>query len=150
VTRTFDIERIVTLGDTNFVGNAYFATFIKWQGECREEFLIRHVPGFASRLNGDHTMATVSCSCEYLAEVQFLDGVQVRMSVSPVHFNLMTLHFDYYRVSPGSERLVARGEQVIACVRRSGEEFESAAWPAEALTAAAGVLGADISRAFAE
>ena len=52
MTRTFDIELVATTGDTNMVGNVYFATFIKWQGLCRELCLAKHAPGFLRRLFG--------------------------------------------------------------------------------------------------
>jgi enediyne biosynthesis thioesterase len=115
----FAHERMVTFADTNLVGNVYFANHVAWQGECREHFLAEHAPGVVARLtSGELALVTVSCGCHYFGELYAMDLVSVRMTLRALSFNHVTMDFAYYRVGAGPARLVARGEQAVACMVR--------------------------------
>lgn len=117
----FACELLVTFADTNLVGNVYFSNYLRWQGECRERFLAERAPGVVALLGKDLALVTVSCACEYFAELHALDVVEVRMSLRHIDGGQITMDFGYYRVG-GPVQLVARGEQTIACmIRRDGE-----------------------------
>jgi hypothetical protein len=42
----------------------------------------------------------------------------------------MDLHFDYWRVKPGADLLVARGDQQVMVMRKEGERMVPAPVPA--------------------
>lgn len=128
--RPFEMRHVVSFEDTNVVGNVYYVNHLKWQGRCREMFLRAHSPDLLARMGKDLSLVTVRCSCEYLGELFAFDEVLVRMRLGGLTQGRMSLRFDYYRVSSGTEQLIARGEQEIACMRRDAERFVPSAWPA--------------------
>ena len=118
--RYYEYSHRVGFEDTNLVGNVYFVNHLRWQGRCREMFLLEHAPEVLEELARDLALATVRCSCEYLAEVQAFDEVLVRMRLGAVAQNRITLEFEYWRRAASGDELVARGEQQVACMRREG------------------------------
>jgi enediyne core biosynthesis thioesterase len=121
--RTYDYRHVVTFQDTNVVGNVYFANHIVWQGACREHFLRDHAPGVLNQLGGELALVTVSCQCEYLAELVAFDEVLVKMSLVEALHSRLDLRFDYVRVAPGPEELVAIGRNRITCMKRDGHRM---------------------------
>ncbi|GLX99557.1 acyl-CoA thioesterase [Herbidospora sp. NBRC 101105] len=114
----FAYEHLVTFADTNLVGNVYFANYVAWQGACRERFLADHAPGVLRGLYADLALVTVSCSCEYFAELQAFDQVSIRMTLRSIDLNRIVMGFDYFRIGNGPGQLVARGAQTVACMQR--------------------------------
>ena len=138
MTRYFEYRHQVTFQETNLVGNVYYVNHLAWQGKCRELFLHQHAPELVRELQNGLSLATVRCSCEYLAEVMVFDEVTVRMRLTDLSQNRITLAFEYWRQRAGREELIARGEQQIACMRRNGERLVPTPVPAvlrEALSA---------------
>src|SRR4030095_15490888 len=90
------------------------------QGRCREMFLRDHAPEILDELARDLALATVRCSCDYLAELAAFDEIVVRMRLGEGVQNRTHLLCEYWRRG-GGEELVARGEQVVACMRREGD-----------------------------
>lgn len=127
----FEYQRMVTFADTNLVGNVYFAHYVSWQGECREHFLAEKAPGVLTALADDFALVTVSCACSFLSELYAMDLVSVRMSLHGIQESHIAMNFDYYRLNRGPAELVARGEQVVACLTRSGAELFPAPVPTE-------------------
>jgi enediyne biosynthesis thioesterase len=121
--RFYEYRHIVSFQETNLVGNVYFTNHLVWQGRCREMFLRDHAPDVIGQLNSGLALATVSCSCEYFAELTAFDEVLVRMRLAELVQNRMRMAFEYWRRKNGREELVARGEQQIACMRRDGEKL---------------------------
>jgi enediyne biosynthesis thioesterase len=121
--RYFSHEHLVTFADTNLVGNVYFANYLIWQGACRERFLAAHAPGVLRSLAEDLALVTVSCSCEYFAELFAFDTVSIRMSLRDIDVNRIVMDFDYFRLHSGPGRLVARGTQTVACMKRAGDDL---------------------------
>lgn len=115
----YEMRHSVAFEETNFLGNVYFVNHLKWQGRCREMFLRDHVRGILDDLAAGLRLATVRCSCEYDEELVPFDDVAVRMSLAAIGPSTLTLAFDYVRIRDGAETRVARGEQVIACLRSS-------------------------------
>ena len=121
--RFYEYRHIVSFQETNLVGNVYFTNHLVWQGRCREMFLRDHAPDVIGQLNSGLALVTVSCSCEYFAELMAFDEVIVRMRLAELVQNRMRMAFEYWRRKNGHEELVARGEQQIACMRRDGEKL---------------------------
>jgi enediyne biosynthesis thioesterase len=116
--RVYEYRHRVLFEDTNLVGNVYFTRYLGWQGRCREGFLWEHAPDVLGELERGLGLVTTRCSCEYLGEAFVGDEVAVRMRLARLTRNLISLEFEYWRVSAGEEVLLARGEQQVACVRR--------------------------------
>ena len=119
--RTYEYRHRIGLEETNLLGNVYYVNHLRWQGRCRELFLHEHAPEVLAELGGGLALATVRCTCDYLAELQAFDEVVLRMRLAGVAQNRLTLHFEYWRIAVAGEELVARGEQQIACMRRDGD-----------------------------
>jgi enediyne core biosynthesis thioesterase len=123
VTDRYEYEHVVTLEETNLLGNVYFAHYLRWQGHCREHFLREHAPEIFEELDQEHALVTTRCSCEYLAELGAFDRVLVRMRLGHVVQNRLELLFEYWRKTDEDEELVARGEQELAWLTRQGDRF---------------------------
>jgi enediyne biosynthesis thioesterase len=119
--KAYEYRHLVGFEETNLVGNVYYVNHLRWQGRCREMFLHDHAPEILEELSRDLALATVRCSCEYLAELEAFDEIVLRMRLGGVVQNRITLNFEYWRQNQDGEELIARGEQVIACMRREGK-----------------------------
>ena len=114
--RSFEYRHIVTLDETNVVGNVYFAHYLHWQGHCRELFLATHAPGVLSAIQrGELTIVTVSCSMNYYAECFAFDTIDVAMTLRMSTGSRLAMDFEFRRQTD----LAARGAQTVACMRRT-------------------------------
>jgi len=118
--RVFVLRHTVTFEDTNVVGNVYFANYVRWQGHCRETFLHENAPEVIRDLSDGLRIMTVRCSCEFYAELNAFDELEIRMRLEWQQQNRVSLSFDYVCISRGGEELVARGSQEVAFMRVSG------------------------------
>jgi enediyne biosynthesis thioesterase len=131
----FEYRHLVTLADTNLVGNVYFTNYLAWQGACREHFLAQHAPAVVDRLTQDIALVTVSCSSEFFSELHAMDQVSVRMTLDSIAANRITMNFGYYRLNVDPAQLVARGIQTIACMARQVGQLVPADIPGELVSA---------------
>jgi enediyne biosynthesis thioesterase len=134
---TYEYRHVVGFEETNLLGNVYFVNHLSWQGRCRELFLREHVPDVVAAFSEGLCLITRKCSCEYLTELSAFDEVSIRMSLGELVQNRMTLKFEYWRCRSREEELIARGEQQLICMRRSGKSLVAAEFPdrlTEALT----------------
>ena len=123
--KAYEYRHRVCFEETNLVGNVYYVNHLRWQGRCREMFLRDHAPEILDDLKNGLALATVRCSCDYLAELEAFDEILIRMRLGEVVQNRITLLFEYWRLADGADRreeLIARGEQQVACMRRQGHE----------------------------
>ncbi len=135
----YEYRHVVGFEETNLVGNVYYVNPLRWQGRCREMFLRDNAPEVLAELAEGLALATVRISCDYLAELFAFDQVAVRMRLGGVMQNRITLLFEYWRVAAvgtegstegnAGEELIARGEQVVACMRREGDKTVPTAIP---------------------
>jgi enediyne biosynthesis thioesterase len=124
-------RHLVTFDETNVVGNVYFAHYVRWQGHCRERFLLDRAPGVLALLAHDFVLVTVDCAVEFYAEGFAGDEIEVRMELDRMTGNRVAMAFDYVRCRDGREELLARGRQSIACMRRAAHGLEPAPVPDE-------------------
>ena len=123
--RGYDMRRVVTFEETNLVGNVYYVNVLKWQGACREMFLRDHAPDVVEDLHHDLALVTVRCECDYFAELAVFDTIVCRLRLADIAQNRLELIFDVLRTNPdATEELVARGRQVIGCMRRGDHGLE--------------------------
>ncbi len=127
--RVFEYHHTASFEDTNLVGNVYYANHIRWQGRCREMFLLEYAPSVVAQFNEGLALVTTRCSCEYFSELNAFDRVVLRMSLGELTQSRISLLFTYWRVTATGEELIARGEQQVACMKRIGEEMEATPVP---------------------
>lgn len=89
--------------ETNLVGNVYYANYIRWQGRCREMFQHDHVPEMLQEMADGLALVTVRCACDFFAELFALDEVAIRMRLSGLAQNRVTMQCEYLRVEGGAE-----------------------------------------------
>jgi enediyne biosynthesis thioesterase len=131
VSPSFEYRHEVGFEETNVVGNVYFVNHLRWQGRCRELFLRRHAPGVLDALDGDLTLITLHASCHYLGELRAFDVVVVRMHLAELTRHRLELRFEYWRADGEGERLVARGEHGVACMRSTPDGLVACEVPGE-------------------
>lgn len=127
--RAYELRHTIAFAETNLVGNVYFTRHLEWQGRCREMFLRDHCPEVLDALRDDLALITLSCHCDYLAELDAFDDIVVRMSLGNVTQNRLLLEFEYWRQRNAEESLVARGHQQLAVMRRDGATLTPAPIP---------------------
>lgn len=126
--RAYHYQHLVTLDETNLVGNVYFAHYLHWQGHCRERFLAEHAPGVLKMLGtGELGLVTLSCSMDYYAECFALEVIDIEMTLRSRAGSRIGMDFDFRR----GEHLIAQGSQAVACVRRAGDEVRPTELPEE-------------------
>ncbi|MFD6127188.1 acyl-CoA thioesterase, partial [Streptomyces hydrogenans] len=86
-------------------------------------------------LRGDLKLFTLKCECEYVAEISAFDELSIRMRLDDLTQTQIGFSFDYVRIHPDGEDLVARGSQRVACMRGPNTRTLPARVP-EALRAA--------------
>jgi enediyne biosynthesis thioesterase len=127
----FEYRHVVGFEETNLVGNVYYVNHLRWQGRCREMFLRQRAPGVLAMLSAGFALATTRCSCEYLAELAAFDEIVVRMRLAGIVQNRIAMDFEYWRVAPGGEELIARGQHEVACMMRTGDRLSPTPVPVE-------------------
>jgi enediyne biosynthesis thioesterase len=113
----YEYRHIVGFEETNLVGNVYYVNYVRWQGRCREMFLLERAPSVLDDLRADLKLFTIKSECEYLSEVTAFDELAIRMRLEELTQTQIGFAFDYVRLGDGMEELVARGRQRIACMR---------------------------------
>jgi enediyne core biosynthesis thioesterase len=127
--RSYEYRHTVGFEETNLIGNVYYVNHVRWQGRVREMFLKSFAPEILRELDGGLILTTLRCSCEYLDEIRPFDEVIIRMSLAALSQTRITLRFEYLCDRKGTQKIVALGEQQIACMGRRGEDFVPKAVP---------------------
>ncbi|HJE60038.1 MAG TPA: acyl-CoA thioesterase [Nocardiopsis listeri] len=127
----YEIRHTVGFEETNLVGNVYYVNYLRWQGRCREMFLKERAPAVLSDLQGDLKLFTLRVDCEFFAEITAFDELSIRMRLEELTQTQLRFVFDYVRLDPEGETLVARGGQRIACMRGPNTETAPTRVPEE-------------------
>jgi enediyne polyketide synthase len=117
VAPVYSYRHVVGFGDTNLVGNVYFANHLAWQGRCREMFLRDKAPTVLAEMANGLALVTTRCSCDYVAELMAFDEVRLDMRLKAITDNRVAFAFEYWRCNQDGDELAATGEQEIACLR---------------------------------
>jgi enediyne biosynthesis thioesterase len=132
----YEYRHLVGFEETNLVGNVYYVNYLRWQGRCREMFLREKAPAVLADIRDDLKLFTLKCECEFLAEITAFDELSIRMRLEDLTQTQIGFAFDYVRVlEDGTENLVARGKQRVACMRGPNTDTRPSKVP-EALLAA--------------
>ncbi|MEV0846496.1 acyl-CoA thioesterase [Streptomyces sp. NPDC049954] len=114
----YEYRHLVGFEDTNLVGNVYYVNYLRWQGRCREMFLLERAPEVLADIRDDLKLFTLKVDCEFFAEITAFDELSVRMRLDDLTQTQVAFSFDYVRLREnGAEDLVAKGRQRIACMR---------------------------------
>jgi enediyne biosynthesis thioesterase len=113
----YEYRHVVSFEETNLVGNVYYVNYLRWQGRCREMFLLEQAPDVLDELRGDLKLFTLRSECDYLAEISAFDELSIRMRLEELTQTQIAFAFDYVHLREGAEFLVARGRQRVACMR---------------------------------
>jgi enediyne biosynthesis thioesterase len=114
----FEYLHTVGFEETNVVGNVYYVNYLRWQGRCREMFLKSHAPEVLADLQDDLKLFTLRVDCEFFAEITAFDELAIRMRLVELVQTQVEFSFDYFRLDAGgTELLIARGRQRVACMR---------------------------------
>lgn len=113
----YEYRHLIGFEETNLVGNVYYVNYLRWQGRCREMFLKDRAPEVLADLRDDLKLFTLRVDCEFLAEITAFDELSVRMHLVELAQTQVEFGFDYVRLDPDGETLVARGTQRVACMR---------------------------------
>jgi enediyne core biosynthesis thioesterase len=135
----YEILHRVGFEETNFVGNVYYVNYLRWQGHCRERFLVEEAPTvLAEIMHDDLKLFTLKAECEFFAEITAFDELSVRMRLDELTSTQIQFSFDYVHLKEdGQESLIGRGKQRIACMRGPNNATVPARVPAQLLEALA-------------
>lgn len=121
--RYYEYRHVVDLEETDLTGNVYDVNCARWQGRCREMFLLEYAPSVLDELREGLELVTIAAECERLADIQAFDDLSIRMSLVDLGWTQITLAFDYVRVDEGREQLVAIGRHLVASMNRGDRSF---------------------------
>ncbi|AXE24091.1 acyl-CoA thioesterase [Streptomyces globosus] len=114
----FEYRHTVGFEETNLVGNVYYVNYLSWQGRCREMFLKLRAPAVLAEIQDDLKLFTLKVDCEFFAEITAFDELSIRMRLADLAQTQLEFTFDYVKLeADGTETLVARGRQRVACMR---------------------------------
>jgi enediyne biosynthesis thioesterase len=117
MTDYYEIRHVIGFEETNLVGNVYYVNYLRWQGRCREMFLMEKAPTVLAEVRKDLKLFTLKVDCEFFAEITAFDQLSIRMRLEELTQTQIEFAFDYVHLTEDGERLVARGRQRIACMR---------------------------------
>ena len=110
-TTTYDYRKLVTIGDTNAMGNVYFAEYFMLQGVVRETWVRDAVANGLRHLADGLVLSTRSAHCEYRKSFYVFDTIVCRMHVEELARVSAKLVFEFYK--EGAANLHAFGWQHI-------------------------------------
>jgi enediyne biosynthesis thioesterase len=113
----FEWRHVVAFGETNLVGNVYYAHYLNWQGQCREMFLRQACPEILDELRSGLKIFTLKAECEYLGELTAFDEITLRLGLEELTQTQLAFAFDYLLMRDGKEELIAQGRQRVVCMR---------------------------------
>jgi enediyne biosynthesis thioesterase len=140
----FEYRHVVGFEETNLLGTVYYVNYIRWQGQCREMFLLEHAPDVLDQLNADLVLRCVESEAEHLADVSAFDEVAIRMRLEELALTHIRVAFDVVRVRDGREDVVARSRQRVMCLRDVGGDTTPAQVPPQLGSALEAYAGASV------
>jgi len=135
VAAVFAWPHTVTFGETNVMGNVYFARHFEWQGDCREMFLKTYCPGIVGEFARGLRLVTLNAHAEFFDELFAFDEIELRMRLGFLQQHRIGLRFDTMKKNSSGWSLAASGAQDVACMRSRGGALEPAAIPDDLLKA---------------
>lgn len=111
--KTFFHRITATYGDTNSVGNIYFANYFMWIGKTRELFFRHCMPDFDLKKT-DFYILTRSFTHKFLQEAREFDEITVKMHISSFNRKFVTMA---HTIETADGSLLGKGEQSLMFVQ---------------------------------
>jgi enediyne biosynthesis thioesterase len=125
----YEYQHTVGFEETSLEGTVHFVNYVRWQGRCREMFLLEHAADVLEDIRIDLKLFTLRVACEYFTETSAFDEISIRMRLEDLTDTQIAYAFDYVRTNGGQEQLVARGRQRVACMRGPNQNTKPAMVP---------------------
>ncbi len=111
---SYTYKSVVTIGDTNCLGNVYFLNFLKLSGTMRELWLGSAVQNVGQHLAGGLVLITHSISCDFIKDFFVFDPIRCEMNVRNIKRASAELWFRFYHDQTGELHAEARHTIVFA------------------------------------
>ena len=128
--RAFQEEIIVPFADTDQAGIVHFANFFRYMENTEHAFLRSlglsvHPKDWAAE--DAVGWPRVKAECTYHRPILFEDRLVIKLDVAQVRTKSVRYAFAFYRAD--EEALIAEGEVVVVCVRKTSEGMKSVRIP---------------------
>ena len=107
----FEYKTIVTIGDTNVLGNMYFSNHFKIQGIVRELWMNQCVSNSMEHLSEGLILITKTAHCDYIKDFYLCDNILCYMSIGKIGRANFELNFEF--VNESTSEMHALGYQKI-------------------------------------
>lgn len=127
MSKVFVHSLIVTIGDTNMMGNVYWLNYLKWFGQARELFMLNFVnplipegmrtPEFFKQIDTD--IITLNVQMDFKHPSQFGDRLEVKIQSRNFHESRVEVVCEITNLETG--QIVAVGVQGLAFTNMAGK-----------------------------
>jgi enediyne biosynthesis thioesterase len=117
--KTFVFNKRVYLGDTNLVGNVYFANYFYWQGMAREEFFRQLISDPMFFIKKEIKLVTLEANIRFKKEALLFDEIEIRIKPENVKFATFDIVFTFVNKNTGE--ILAEGKQKIGFVDKDNK-----------------------------
>lgn len=91
--------------ESNLVGNIYYATYYHWQGRLIERYFYNVSPEWLTSKEPLGEFWCVRSSVVHLREAMPFDQIEVVMALEGLYQRGIQLHFDFYKMAGGDQRM---------------------------------------------
>jgi len=111
-------KTVITIGETNILGNMYFLNFFKMQGVCRELFVKDAVEDGLKTIEQGVVLITKNAYCDFLKSFNLFENVLVKLSAYNLKNASTYLRFEFFEEE--SMELRGAGSQHIVFSNSDG------------------------------
>jgi len=125
----FTIDIVPTYGDTNSVGNVYFASYVGWVGKARELFFRNCMPNFDLN-NSSYFILTRNFNHKFARETKEFEALTVRLKIESFNRKFVKLR---HEIRDRMNQMIGEGEQTLMFVESN--EYRLIDIPSDVYTA---------------
>jgi acyl-CoA thioesterase FadM len=125
----FTIHIVPTYGDTNSVGNVYFASYVGWIGKARELFFRNCMPNFDLN-NSPYFILTRNFNHKFARETKEFEALTVRLKIESFNRKFVKLR---HEIRDRMNQMIGEGEQTLMFVESN--EYRLIDIPSDVYTA---------------
>lgn len=116
----FEYRVVVSLGDTNLEGNAYWTHYFEWIGKARESFLMSICPDFMTAVfAAGIRIMTHQTDVKHISSAFFPEKVILEVRVGEIKKTSTKLLFDF--VKEATHEKIAEAWQVLVFANSEGK-----------------------------
>jgi len=125
--RVWRTEIFVNLGETNATGNVYFSNYFKYQGKCREDLLLKHVPNVSEiMMTTGERLITIDSYNKFIESAYFGDYIIGETRVGEIKASSARLDIKFVNKKTG--RILGDGYQRFCCANAQGKVIRLPEW----------------------